>query len=90
MDEFLLPLRIEALEEGGYLSTAEDLPGLVAQGRTVSETMEIAQDIARKMIESYEQYGDPLPPKGAAALRRRPRTTTVKVPVGLSWEPIQA
>jgi len=34
MTEFLLPLRIEALEEGGYLATAEDLPGLVAQGWT--------------------------------------------------------
>jgi predicted RNase H-like HicB family nuclease len=38
-----------------------ELPGLVAQGRTIAETMEIAQDIARKLIESYIEFGDPLP-----------------------------
>ena len=33
-------------------STSDDLPGLVAQGRTVSETIEIARDVARKLIEA--------------------------------------
>jgi predicted RNase H-like HicB family nuclease len=62
MPEICLKLHIEVLEEGGYVATSPLLPGLVAQGRTLSETMEIAHDVARKLIESYEEHGDPLPP----------------------------
>jgi len=62
MAEICLKLHIEALDEGGYVATSPMLPGLVAQGRTLSETMEIAHDVARKIIESYEEHGDPLPP----------------------------
>jgi antitoxin HicB len=54
-------LNIEALPEGQYLATSNDVPGLVAQGRTVAETMEIARDVARKLIESYLEHGDALP-----------------------------
>jgi len=56
-----IKLKIEKLEEGNYLATSETLQGLVAQGRTVAETMEIAQDVARKLIESCIEYCDPLP-----------------------------
>ena len=62
MHEICLKLHIETLEEGGYVATSHDLPGLVAQGRTLAETIEIAHDVARKLIESYEEHGDPLPP----------------------------
>ena len=61
MPEVLLSIKIEPLKEGGYLATSEDLPELLAQGRTVSETMEIAQDVARKLVESFLEHGDPLP-----------------------------
>jgi len=44
MPEFFLSIKIEPLEEGGYLATSKCLPKLLAQGRTVAETMEIAQD----------------------------------------------
>jgi len=67
MNEILLNIEIEPLEEGGFLATSSDLPGLIAQGRTVAETMEIAQDVARKLVESYVEHGDPLPRKVAAA-----------------------
>jgi len=86
MSEFFLNIRIEPLEEGGYLATSSDLQGLVAQGRTVAETLEIAQDVARKLVESYLEHGDPLPPKIKAAIKRRQRKTTTKVPVGISVE----
>jgi antitoxin HicB len=66
--EFLLSLQIEPLDEGGYLATSDELQGLLAQGRTVAETMEIAQDVARKLVESYLEHGDPLPPQISAAL----------------------
>ncbi len=52
MMESLLKLHIQKLPEGVYLATSEDLPGLVAQGRTISETLEIARDVARKLIEA--------------------------------------
>lgn len=61
MPEVLLKIKIEPLEEGGYLATSTDLPELLAQGRTLTETMEIAQDVARKLVESYLDHGDPLP-----------------------------
>ena len=59
--EYSIRLSVEALPEGQYLATSEDLPGLVAQGRTVAETMEIARDVARKLIDSYSEHGDSLP-----------------------------
>lgn len=68
MNELVLAISVEPLEDGGYLATSNDLQGLVAQGRTIAETLEIAQDVARKLIESYLEHGDPLPPKVAAAL----------------------
>ena len=68
MAEVFVSIHIEPLEEGGYLATSADIQGLVAQGRTLAQTMEIAQDVARKIIESFIEHGDPLPPKIAHAL----------------------
>lgn len=49
--ERIVNLHIEHLPEGVYLATSDDVPGLVAQGRTISETLEIARDVAKKLIE---------------------------------------
>ena len=38
-----------------YLATSDSIQGLVAQGRTVSETLEIARDVARKLIEAQKK-----------------------------------
>jgi len=46
MAETFLKRHLEALEEGGYVATSPELPGLVAQGRTMSETVDIAVGIA--------------------------------------------
>ena len=35
-----------------YLATSDDVSGLVAQGRTVTEALEIARDVARKLLEA--------------------------------------
>ena len=59
--EVLINLRLEKLPEGVYLATSDDLPGLLAQGRTVAETLEIAQDVAVNLIELYHEDGEPLP-----------------------------
>jgi len=37
-----------------YLATSDDLQGLIAQGRTVVETLEIARHVARKLIEEQK------------------------------------
>lgn len=39
--EQIANLHIERLPEGLYLATSDDIPGLVAQGRTLTETLEI-------------------------------------------------
>ena len=57
-EAYRMHLRIERLENHQYLATSETVPGLVAQGRTVTETVEIAQDVARKLIESCLDHGD--------------------------------
>jgi predicted RNase H-like HicB family nuclease len=63
LPEYLGSLKIEKLDEGAYPATSDALPGLVAEGRTIAEAIEIAQDAARKLIESYIEHGDPLPPE---------------------------
>jgi predicted RNase H-like HicB family nuclease len=45
-------VRIEKLPEGMYLATSDDVQGLIAQGRTIEETIEIARDVAKKLIEA--------------------------------------
>jgi predicted RNase H-like HicB family nuclease len=50
--ELIVNLHIEKLPEGFYLATSDDVPGLVAQGRTVIETLEIARDVAKKILEA--------------------------------------
>ncbi|MFA5815615.1 MAG: hypothetical protein WC865_08345 [Bacteroidales bacterium] len=52
--ERVVNLHFQRLPEGYYLATSDTVQGLVAQGRTVSETIEIARDIARKLIEAKE------------------------------------
>ncbi|MBD2521236.1 type II toxin-antitoxin system HicB family antitoxin [Nostoc sp. FACHB-133] len=53
--ERLLNIHIEKLPEGVYLATSDELQGLVAQGRTVAETLEIARDVARKLLEAQSR-----------------------------------
>ena len=62
MSQFTVQLHVEPLEEGGYVATTPDVPGLVAEGRTVTEAAEIAQSLACKIPESCLEHGDPLPP----------------------------
>ena len=48
-------LHIEKLPEGVYLATSDDIPGLVAQGRTITETIEIARDVAKKLLQAQAE-----------------------------------
>ena len=77
--EMLFRLRVERLPEGLFLGTSEDVPGLVAQGRTLDETVEIARDVARKLYESYAERGEDPPFK---LLEAQEFILDVTIPVG--------
>jgi antitoxin HicB len=67
-EEYSIHLNIEKVENGQFLATSDSLPGLVAQGRTIAETVEIAQDVARKLLDSYIDHGDPIPSYSTAIM----------------------
>ncbi|MBI2300407.1 MAG: type II toxin-antitoxin system HicB family antitoxin [Armatimonadetes bacterium] len=62
MSEATIRLHIEPLEEGGYLGTSPDVPGLIVEADSLSEVVEIAQDVARGIAEVCLEFGDPMPP----------------------------
>jgi len=80
VDEASIRLHIEPLEEEGFVATSPDVPGLVAEGRTVMEAVEIAQGLTRKIVESCLEHGDPLPP---ALAKHRRTPLDLRVPVGI-------
>jgi predicted RNase H-like HicB family nuclease len=50
----LIKLKIEKFieqEQEYFVATSDDLEGLVAEGKTIAETIEIAQDVARVLLE---------------------------------------
>ncbi|MGA9548749.1 MAG: hypothetical protein WA579_03750 [Rhodomicrobium sp.] len=53
--EHIINLHVEKLPEGIYLATCDDIQGLVAQGRTIAETIEIARDIVGILIEAQRR-----------------------------------
>ena len=53
--ERIINIHVEKLPEGLYLATSEEVQGLVAQGRTISEVMEIARDVARRLLEAQQE-----------------------------------
>lgn len=58
--EKIINIHIEKLPEGSYLATSEEVQGLVAQGRTISETIDIARDVAKKLLEEQLTIKDDL------------------------------
>jgi predicted RNase H-like HicB family nuclease len=53
--EIAIQVQVEQLLEGVFLATSEQIPGLIAQGRTVAEALDIARDVARKLIEARRE-----------------------------------
>ena len=54
--EQIINLHIEKLPEGVYLATSDDISGLIAQGRTITETLESARDVAKKLLEAQAEH----------------------------------
>ena len=75
--ELAIRIQVEELPEGQILATSDELPGLVAQGRTVAEALEIARDVARKLIEARRERGGV--PDLPTASERRDYTIVVAV-----------
>ncbi len=72
--ERIVNVHIEKLPEGVYLATSDEIQGLIAQGRTIEETLEIAKDVAKKLIEG--QTGET-----AASLRLPPARESFDYPL---------
>ena len=51
----IVNLHIEKLPEGVDLATSDEVQGLIAQGRTIQETIEIARDVVKKLLEAQEE-----------------------------------
>ena len=81
--EVVLNIRLQALDEGGFLVTSPDLPGLVVQGRTRTEAMELAQANARILMEVYLSEKLPLPPAMRRMFKRKARSLNLPLPVSL-------
>ncbi len=50
----LIRLKIERFTENNqeyFVATSDDLEGLVAEGKTIEEVIEIAQDVAKLLLE---------------------------------------
>lgn len=45
--EHVVNVHIEKLPESVYLTIGDEVPGLVAPGRTITETLEIARDVEK-------------------------------------------
>jgi len=53
--EGAIKIHIEKLPEGVYLATSNEIQGLIAQGRTITETLEIARDVVEKLLEAQTE-----------------------------------
>ncbi|MCG3152633.1 MAG: hypothetical protein GEEBNDBF_01935 [bacterium] len=62
MSEVTIRLEVEALEEGGYVATSPDVPGLVVEAESIRGIAKLAPDIARLIYESCVENNLPIPP----------------------------
>jgi predicted RNase H-like HicB family nuclease len=56
--ERLINVHIEKLPEGYYLATSDALPGLIAQAPTLSETLDIAEDVAKQILAAMAERNE--------------------------------
>lgn len=62
----LIKLKIEKLiekEEEYFVATSDDLQGLVAEGKTLQEVIEIAEDLAKILLELEKETNEKTPIK---------------------------
>lgn len=70
MSKLKYPVTIRPLtkeEGGGYLAEFPDLPGCVADGKTVEEALHEAEDALRAWLDAAKEFGDKIPAPTIAA-----------------------
>jgi predicted RNase H-like HicB family nuclease len=74
-----LKIKIESLKDGDYryMATSPDLPNLIVAGDTVDEVLAEVPVVARALIETMRETGQPLPD----ALRLEPMPYQANLPV---------
>ena len=64
MIDLKYPVSIRPLTEAegsGYLAEFPDLPGCIADGETIEETLENAKDALSAWLKTAKQFNDPIP-----------------------------
>ena len=52
-------------QDGHYIAEVPELPGCMADGETLEETLAMTQEVMQLWIETAKEDGDPIPePKG--------------------------
>ncbi len=59
-----ITLDIEKLPKGYYVATSRDVQGLVAQAKTFEKTVEIAEDVAKKLLRAQNKSNKTNHPSG--------------------------
>ena len=73
-----------SIEDGWYLAEVLDFPGVITQGKNLSEARHMVRDALRLMAECYLEAGKPLPKpnpgaRKKAAKRIEPVFVTVRI-----------
>lgn len=69
MSQLKYPISIRPLtkdEGGGYFAEFPDLPGCIADGKTVEEALHNAEDALEAWLATAKEFGDPIPEPGVA------------------------
>lgn len=53
----VISIRVEALDEGGYLAFCDSIQGCHAEGDTVAEALENIEDVAKVLLEVQKEHG---------------------------------
>ena len=61
MKQYMYPITVECLEEGGYYAECPILQGCHVEGETFSEVMENIEDAIKVIIKSYRELGKEIP-----------------------------
>jgi predicted RNase H-like HicB family nuclease len=57
--ERIITVHVRKLPQGPYLVTSDDLQELIAQGETAADALDIARDVANRLLESQKDLALP-------------------------------
>ena len=59
--DWVLPVEVESLDEGGFFASCSLIQGCHAEGKTLTEALDNLQDVASVLLELIREDGRPLP-----------------------------